>query len=68
MPAKTPKAIVDRMNREIAGILELPDVKDRFKSMGIDIAGGSPETFASFMASEAAKWQKIAKDAGVKVN
>ena len=68
MPAKTPKAIVERMNREIVAILNLPDVRNRFVSMGIDIAASSPESFASFMANEAIKWQKIAKDAGVKVN
>ena len=68
MPAKTPKAIVDRMNREIVAILGMPDIRDRFTSMGIDIAASSPEKFAAFMASEAAKWQKIAKDAGVTVN
>lgn len=68
MPAKTPKAIVERMNREIVAILNLPDVRNRFVSMGIDIAASSPEAFASFMANEAVKWRKIAKDAGVKVN
>ena len=68
MPANTPKAIVDRMNREIVAILGMPDIRDRFTSMGIDIAASSPEEFATFMASEAAKWQKIAKDAGVTVN
>ena len=68
MPANTPKAIVDRMNREIVAILGMPDIRDRFTSMGIDIAASSPEEFATFMASEAAKWQKIAKDAKVTVN
>lgn len=68
MPAKTPAAIVDRMNREIDAILAMPDVRERFTSMGIEIAGGSAQSFASFMASEAEKWQKIARDAGVKIN
>ena len=68
MPANTPKAIVDRMNREIVAILGMPDIRDRFTSMGIDIAASSPEEFATFMASEAAKWQTIARDAKVTVN
>ena len=59
MPANTPKAIVDRMNREIVAILGMPDIRDRFTSMGIDIAASSPEEFATFMASEAAKWQTM---------
>ena len=68
MPARTPKEIVDRMNREIVAILRMPDIRERFQSMGIEIAGASPQEFASFMLTEAAKWQKVAKDAGVKVN
>ena len=68
MPAKTPQPIVERMNRELAAILAMPDVRERFTSMGIELSGGSAESFAEFMASEARKWQAIAKDAGVKVN
>jgi tripartite-type tricarboxylate transporter receptor subunit TctC len=68
MPAGTPKPIVDRMNREIVAVLQTPDIKGRFETMGIEVAGGTPESFTTFMADEAAKWQKIAKDAGVKVN
>ncbi len=68
MPAGTPKPIVDRMNREIVSVLQTPEIKGRFETMGIEVAGGTPESFTTFMAEEAAKWQKIAKDAGVKVN
>ena len=68
MPAGTPKPIVDRMNREIVAVLQTPEIKGRFETMGIEVAGGTPESFTTFMADEAAKWQKIAKDAGVKVN
>jgi len=68
MPAGTPKVIVDRMNREIVAVLQTPEIKERFETMGIEVSGSTPEAFATFMADEAAKWQKIAKDAGVKVN
>lgn len=68
MPAKTPAAIVERMNRELAAILAMPDVRERFTSMGIEVSGGTAASFADFMASEAQKWQKIARDAGVRVN
>lgn len=68
MPAKTPEAIVTRMNRELAAILAMPDVRERFTSMGIELSGGSAEEFAKFMAAEAQKWQRIAAGAGVKVN
>ena len=68
MPAGTPKPIVNRMNREIIAVLQTPEVRQRFEAMGIEVAGSTPESFSSFMADEAAKWQKIAKDAGVKIN
>ena len=68
MPVGTPKPIVDRMNREIVAVLQTPEIKQRFEAMGIEVAGSTPESFSSFMADEAAKWQKIAKDAGVKIN
>ncbi len=68
MPAKTPAPIVERMNNELAVILATPEMRERFTSMGIEVSGGSAESFAQFMASEAQKWQRIAKDAGVKVN
>ncbi len=68
MPTGTPKPIVDRLNREIVAVLQTAEIKQRFESMGIEVVGSTPESFTSFMADEAAKWQKIAQDAGVKVN
>lgn len=68
MPAGTPDEIVERLNREIVEILRMPDVRERFQSMGIEIAGNSPGEFASFMKDESAKWQEVVKRAGVKVN
>jgi len=68
VPASTPKPIVDRLHREIAAVLELPDTRERLQALGIEVSGGSPEAFAAFMKSEALKWQKVAQDANVKVN
>ena len=68
VPASTPKPIVDRLHREIAAVLELPDTRERLQALGIEVSGGSPQAFAAFMKSEALKWQKVAQDANVKVN
>jgi tripartite-type tricarboxylate transporter receptor subunit TctC len=68
VPAKTPKPIVDRLHREIEGILAAPQTRERLQAMGIEVSGEPPEAFQIFMKSEALKWQKVAQDAGVKLN
>ncbi|MGH8661659.1 MAG: Bug family tripartite tricarboxylate transporter substrate binding protein [Burkholderiales bacterium] len=64
-PAKTPAAIVNRLNGEINPILGLADVKSRLDSMGLETKPGSPEAFAAYLKSEVAKWAKIIKAIGI---
>jgi len=66
-PAATPRAIVVKLNREIVAILEAPDLKERFRTQGLDLVGSTPEAFAAFIRSELAKWRKVVKDSGAKV-
>ncbi len=66
-PAATPRAIVMKLNREIVAILEAPDLKERFRTQGLDLVGSTPEAFAAFIRSEIAKWRKVVKDSGAKV-
>lgn len=61
-PAKTPKAIIDKLNKEINAVLALPDVKAKFQESGIDSRGGSPEDLAQILSSEIAKWNKLVVD------
>jgi tripartite-type tricarboxylate transporter receptor subunit TctC len=58
-PAGTPPDIIARLNREIARVLQLPDVRGRFSTLGAEVAGNTPEEFASFMKAELAKWSKV---------
>ena len=67
-PAKTPAAIINRLNQEIVRALNRADVKERFLNAGVEIVGNSPEQFAATMKSEIVKTGKIIKDAGIKVN
>jgi tripartite-type tricarboxylate transporter receptor subunit TctC len=60
-PAKIPRAIVDRLNAEVNKVLKLPDVKQRLDTLGLDVAGGSPEDFHAFMKQEAAKVTRLIK-------
>lgn len=64
----TPRQIVDRLNHEIVRALNLPDVRERFASQGADLVGNTPEQHAVFLKSEMDKWQRVARQANVKVD
>lgn len=64
VPAGTPQQIVQRLNREINATLRLPDVKARLNAAGLEPAGGTPEAFATLIATEARKWSGIIKKTG----
>ena len=67
-PAKTPGAIIARLNQEIVRVLNLPDVKEKFLNAGAEVVGSSPEQLAATIKSEIAKISKVIKDAGIKTN
>lgn len=67
-PAKTPEAIIRRLNQELARVLNRADVKERFFKAGVDVVTGSPEEFAAKVKSEIATWGKVIKDRGIKAN
>ena len=64
-PAGTPKAIVDRLDKEIASIVAMPDVKEKLRNMGVEPDGRSSEAFVAFQRAEIVKWGKVIKDAGI---
>jgi tripartite-type tricarboxylate transporter receptor subunit TctC len=67
-PAGTPAAVVARLNAEVNRVLAMPDVRDRLASEGGDALGGSPEQFASFLRAEHAKWGRVVKESGAKLD
>ena len=67
-PTGTPKEVVQKLNEEIRGILQIPEVKARFTDLGFDIVGDKPEEFAAFVKSENAKWKKIAEISKTKLD
>jgi tripartite-type tricarboxylate transporter receptor subunit TctC len=67
-PAKMSPALVKRMNEDMNKVVQLPDVAEKFEAAGAEDAGGSPEKFAAFIASEQKKWAKICKEANVKAD
>ena len=64
-PAGTPKAVVAKLNAEINKALSAPDVRQRLQEAGIEVGGGTPQQFSSFIQSEMVKWAKVAKDADI---
>lgn len=66
-PVGTPPAIVARLNSEINKVLQMPDVREKLINGGVTPMGGSPEEFTSFVRADYARWGKIVKDSGVKL-
>ena len=60
-PAKTPRAIIDKLNAESNRILKLPDVKRRLDELGLEVEGGTPEQFGAFVKREVARIDKLIK-------
>ena len=67
-PARTPPAILDRLYREVAKAVHLPDVRQRIEAEGATPSGSSPSEFAAFYRTEAAKWADVAKRSGTKLD
>ena len=67
-PAKTPRAVVDKLQKEIAAIVNTPDVRQTFISQGNEPLANTPDQFAKVIKSDADKWGAIGKRLGVKLD
>jgi len=67
MPAGTPREIIMKVNAEVLKILVSQEVKDRLLAQGGVAAGGTPEQLAERIKADIAKWGKVARTAGVKI-
>lgn len=65
-PAKTPRAIVTRLNTEIVKVLNAPDIRERLLSQSTEPVGGSPQAFDAFIRSEHAKWARVIQTADIR--
>lgn len=64
-PAGTPRDVIMRYNAVVNEILQEPKTVESLAKQGLTVAGGTPEQFAQFLASDAAKWQKLVAEAGI---
>jgi len=63
-PAKTPRAIVDKLNAEVVKVLNMPEIKQYLFSQGLDPAPTTPEEFGAYVKSEMSKWATVVRNAG----
>jgi tripartite-type tricarboxylate transporter receptor subunit TctC len=65
-PAGTPRALIDKLNREIVRLLNRADIKEKFFNAGMETMGGSPEQLAATVKSEIARVGRVIKQAGIR--
>jgi tripartite-type tricarboxylate transporter receptor subunit TctC len=66
VPAATPTPVVARLNEDINAALRQRDLRARLEALGAEIAGGTPQDFATYIAREIPKWAKVVKDSGAR--
>ncbi len=67
-PRGTPKEIVAKLNAEITRIMNLPEVKERLAGQGAEMLTSTPQEFGAFIRSETAKWAKVVKFSGARID
>jgi tripartite-type tricarboxylate transporter receptor subunit TctC len=67
-PAGTPTGIVDKLAKDLAAVMELPDVREKFAQQSADANVQGPEGFGRFLVAEREKWSDIVKRSGAKVD
>jgi tripartite-type tricarboxylate transporter receptor subunit TctC len=65
-PAKTPKAIVDKLNAELNAVLSDPEVRERLNGMGISATPGTPDKFGEEIKRDLARYGQVVKAANIK--
>jgi tripartite-type tricarboxylate transporter receptor subunit TctC len=65
-PAKTPPAVIEKLNKETVRILGLPDARERLARLGSEPIGNTPAEARQYIAAEFEKWSKVVKAAGIK--
>jgi tripartite-type tricarboxylate transporter receptor subunit TctC len=67
-PAGTPEPVIAKLHAEMSKALRTRDLIDKFAAQGIDVIGGSPVEFAAFIRGDVAKYAKLVKTAGIKID
>lgn len=67
-PAKTPRAIVERLQREISNVVQTPEIREKLLQQGADAVGGTSEALDAVVKAELVKWQSLVRDAKIKAD
>lgn len=65
-PGGTSRDVIERINRELARILAVPEVRGRLASLEFEIVASSPEGFADYIRQETPRWARVIRDTGAK--
>jgi tripartite-type tricarboxylate transporter receptor subunit TctC len=65
-PAKTPRPVVDRLNKDFVAVLSTGDTPKQLMARGYDPAPMTPEAFGKYLQAEVARWSKAVKQYGIK--
>ena len=66
-PAATPRGVVEKLNAELVRILQLPDVRERLTTEGFELPADTPDQFAAIIKAELARWAKLVKETGARI-
>ena len=66
-PAKTPREVVERLQKEIAAVLGEPDIRSRYATLGIEPVGNTPAQFAEQIRADLARWEKVVRQAKIRI-
>jgi len=67
-PARTPRAIVAKLSAEIDRALQRDDVRKQLANLGVEPAGGTPKEFATYLRADIARWTRLIKETGLRVD
>ena len=67
-PAKTPAAVISRLNQDIVKALQTPDTKEKLSALGLEAVGSTPQQYTAHLKEELAKYGRIVKSAGIKID
>jgi tripartite-type tricarboxylate transporter receptor subunit TctC len=66
VPARTPQAVIARLNREFNRLLQAPDMRAKLLALGSEVIGGEPKQLTDYMKVEIPRWAKVIKDSGAR--
>ncbi len=67
-PARTPPEVVAKLQRQIARILQMPDVREKFEAQAAEAIGSTPDEFRSYVRAEIDKWAEVARVSGARLD